>query len=208
MDSGIAYEWVRQTGEKVWTVNVGYGGSSITQWQKGGIHYEACLELFAACLETLHKEIAAGHFTLSHMAYFWCQGCADENQTAAWYADQYLQMHETLQEDMAFDEDVTFEFAGIIPIRSGHDFVNSYRAGVYKDTTTVPYHQSFKDLQFNGPRVAQYWMGNNPELSSRCRQQLTQIRLYAATLKFMQYEMVYLPKIHFIREETQVNDPP
>ena len=165
MDSGIAYEWVRQTGEKVWTVNVGYGGSSITQWQKGGIHYEACLELFAACQETLRKEIAAGHFTLSHMAYFWCQGCADENQTAVWYVDQYLQMHETLQEDMAFDEDVTFEFAGIIPIRSGHDFVNSYRAGVYKDTTTVPYHQSFKDLQFNGPRVAQYWMGNNPELS-------------------------------------------
>ena len=24
--------------------------------------------------------------------------------------------------------------------------------------------QSFKDLRFNGPRVAQYWMGNNPDL--------------------------------------------
>ena len=43
--------------------------------------------------------------------------------------------------------------------------MGSYRAGVYKDTTNVPYYQSFKDLRFNGPRVAQYWMGNNPELT-------------------------------------------
>ena len=164
MDSGIAYEWTKQTGEKVWTVNVGYGGSSIKEWQEGGVHYQACLELFNACQETLRKEIAAGHFTLSHMAYFWCQGCADENQTAEWYVNQFLTMHDTLKTNMAFDKDTTFEFAGIVPIRSGHNWVSSYRAGVYKDTTNVPYYQSFKDLQFNGPRVAQYWMGNNPEL--------------------------------------------
>ena len=165
MDSGLAYEWVKQTGEKVWVVNVGYGGSGIKEWQKGGVHYESCLELFSACQETLRKEIAAGHFTMSHMAYFWCQGCADETQTAKWYADQFLTMHETLKTNMAFSEDMTFEFAGIIPIRSGHHWMGSYRAGVYKDTTNVPYYQSFMDLRFNGPRVAQYWMGNNPDLT-------------------------------------------
>ena len=84
-------------------------------------------------------------------------------QTAKWYVDQFLTMHETLKTTMAFDTDTTFEFAGIIPIRSGHNWVSSYRAGVYKDSTNVPYYQSFKDLQFNGPRVAQYWLGNNPE---------------------------------------------
>ncbi len=165
MDSGIAYEWAKQTGEKVWVINLGYGGSSITQWQTGGVHYEACADLLEACYDTLRKEIAAGHFTLSHTGYFWCQGCADETQTAAWYVDQYKTMHETFKSDFAFDENTTFEFGGIIPIRAGHSWMGSYRGGVYETETTVPYYQSFKDLRFNGPRVAQYWMGNNPALT-------------------------------------------
>lgn len=165
MDSGIAYEWVKQTGEKVWTVNVAYGGSSVKEWQKGGVHYNACAELFEECRNTLEKEIAAGHFKLSHMAYFWCQGCADETQTAEWYVKEYLDMHETLKNDFAFDDGTTFEFAGIIPIRAGHSWMGSYREGIYEHTTSVTYYQSFKDLRMNGPRVAQYWMGNNPELS-------------------------------------------
>ena len=164
MDSGLAYEWVRQTGEKVWVINLGYGGSSITQWQKGGVHYEVCYDLFTVCQETLRKEIAAGHFTFSHMGYFWCQGCADETQTAQWYAEKFLAMHTLFKEELAFG-DKTFEFAGIIPIRSGHSGKGSYRAGVYDVTTTASYYQSFKDLRFNGPRVAQYWMGNNPKLT-------------------------------------------
>ena len=165
MDSGIAYEWVKNTGEKVWVINVAYGGSSITEWQKGGIHYEDCYALFDACRDTLEREIAAGHFTLSHMGYFWCQGCADETKTAEWYVEQYLRMHNTLKENFALSDGHTFEFSGIIPIRAGHSWMDSYRAGSYEYETTVPYYQSFKDLRFNGPRVAQYWMGNNPALT-------------------------------------------
>ncbi len=172
MDSGLAYEWVRQTGEKVWVVNLGYGGSSINGWLEGGEHYHATLALLSACQETLRKEIAAGHFTLSHMGYFWCQGCADETQTAQWYADKYQTMHGLFKSSLTFDHDSNtgtpekaMEFGGIIPIRSGHAGFGSYRAGVYKDTTSASYYQSFKDLRFNGPRVAQYWMGNNPALT-------------------------------------------
>ena len=31
-DSGFAYEWVKQTGEKVWVVNAAHGGSAISSW--------------------------------------------------------------------------------------------------------------------------------------------------------------------------------
>ena len=69
---------------------------------------------------------------------------------------------------MDFDHDtnsataeVGFEFAGIIPILYG---VDSYRAGEYKDQNPYTYYQSFEQLTFNGPRVAQYWMCNNPDL--------------------------------------------
>ncbi|MBO5221165.1 MAG: leucine-rich repeat protein [Clostridia bacterium] len=169
-DSGFAYEWVRQTGEKVWVVNAAHGGTSINVWQPGTTEYEQCRALFTACQETLRKEIAAGHFTLSHMAYFWCQGCSDRAQSAQWYVDKYLTMHEGLKSEMSFDHDTnpntadkTFEFGGIIPVRVGSTAA-CYRDGVYSITNSYAYHESFVDLRFSGPRVAQYWMINNPEL--------------------------------------------
>ena len=166
-DSGFAYEWVRQTGEKVWVVNAAHGGSAIASWQPNATNYKEAVLLFDACQQTLQKEIAAGHYTLSHMGYFWCQGCNDVTMTAEQYVQKYLAMHEGLKNELAFDHDgsgetpaVAFEFAGIIPILYG---VNSYRAGEYKDQNTYNYYQSFEQLTFNGPRVAQYWLCNNPE---------------------------------------------
>ena len=169
-DSGFAYEWVKQTGEKVWIVNAAHGGTSINVWQPGTTEYEQCQALFTACQETLRKEIAAGHFTLSHMAYFWCQGCSDRTQSAQWYVNKYLAMHNGLKTEMAFDHDSNpdtadkaFEFGGIIPVRVGST-ASCYRDGVYSVSNPYSYHESFVDLRFSGPRVAQYWMINNPDL--------------------------------------------
>ena len=168
-DSGFAYEWIKQTGEKIWLINAGHGGSVINNWQKGNEDYEEALRLFTACQETLKKEIAAGHYTLSHMGYFGCQGCGDSGQTAKWYVNKYLAMHENFKTDTAFDHDgdsstpdKVLEFGGIIPVRTqqGSAF---YRQGTYAHSTTKSYYESFKDLQFTGPRVAQYWLGNNPD---------------------------------------------
>ena len=170
-DSGFAYEWVQQTGEKVWIVNASHGGTSLDVWQPGTTQYEECEAMFGACQETLRKEIAAGHFTLRHMGYFWCQGCNDYDKTAEWYVKKYLSMHESLNAEMSFDHDgdastpaKEFEFAGIIPVRAGHSWRSGYRAGTYTDTTNKSGYESFVDLQMTGPRVAQYWMCNNAEL--------------------------------------------
>ena len=170
-DSGFAYEWVKQTGEKVWVVNAAHGGSSIKSWQPDAVNFKEAMLLFGACQETLKKEIAAGHFTLSHMGYFWCQGCSDYNWTAEEYVEKYLAMHEGLKDELSFDhdsnestEEIIFEFAGIIPVRAGHDYNDGYREGTYTDSTDKRFYESFKDLQMIGPRVAQYWMCNNPEL--------------------------------------------
>jgi len=169
-DSGFAYEWVKQTGEKVWVVNAAHGGTNISAWQPGTTEYEECQALFTACQETLRKEIAAGHFTLSHMGYFWCQGCSNRTSTAEWYVQKYLTMHESLKTELAFDydsnsatENKTFEFGGIIPVRVGST-ATCYRDGAYETTNPYAYHESYVDLRFSGPRVAQYWMCNNPEL--------------------------------------------
>ena len=167
-DSGFAYEWVQQTGEKIWVVNAAHGGSAISSWQSSGDNYKEAIALFSACQETLKQEIAAGHYTLSHMGYFWCQGCADASMTAEQYVNKYLTMHENLKSTLAFDHDddrstdlIVFEFAGIIPILYGAE---SYRAGTYQDKNNYTYYESFELLRFNGPRVAQYWMTSNPDL--------------------------------------------
>ena len=167
-DSGFAYEWVKATGEKVWVVNAAHGGTAISLWQKGGKEYNEALLLFTACRQTLQKEIAAGHYTLSHTGYFWCQGCSDASQTAAWYINKFTAMHENLKADNTFDHDldpstpdITFEFAGIIPILHG---LNSYRAGVYSDPLVGAHYESCRTLTFNGPRAAQYIMCSDPGL--------------------------------------------
>ena len=170
MDSAIAYEWTHQTGEKVWVVNAAHGASSISSWQKGQSNFEEACALFSACQDVLMQEIAAGHYTFSHMGYYWCQGCADETKSAQWYVSQYLAMHENMKTELAFDadldlstEDTTFEFGGIVLVMAGHETATGYRKGTYSDSSDS-FFASFKELEMRGPRVAQIWMANNPEL--------------------------------------------
>ena len=170
MDSGLAYEWTKQTGEKVWVVNAAHGASSISSWQPGQSNYEEAKALLGACQEVLMKEIAAGHYTFSHMGYYWCQGCADETKSAEWYVGQYLAMHEGLKTEFSFDGDLnvntpddTMEFGNIVLVMAGHENAAGYRTGTYTDSSDN-FFASFKELEMRGPRVAQIWMANNPEL--------------------------------------------
>ena len=165
-DSGFAYQWAKETGEKVWVINAAHGGSSIKTWQEDGANYKEAVNLFKACQDTMKAEIEAGHYTLSHMGYYWCQGCADEKQTAEWYVDKYLTMHENLKEDLAFDDDTTFEFGNIVSIQAGHVNATGYRytEGEY-DATDSTFFTTYEELEMRGPRVAQRWMAANPELT-------------------------------------------
>ena len=178
-DSGIGYEWALQTDEKVWIVNAAHGGADIESWLPDGDNYKEAIALFTECLKVLQREIAAGHYTFSHMGYYWCQGEAGVNakQSAEWYVNMFLTMHESLKKDMLFDidsdsatPDVTFEFAGIIPVRKGSEGASCYRMGTYPAeyiaaSKNIPHFEGFEDLRMSGPRVAQFWMGNNPELT-------------------------------------------
>ena len=170
-DSGIAYEWVKQTGEKIWLVNAAHGATGISQWLEDQAQFKEAVKVFSACQETLRKEIAAGHYTLSHMGYLWCQGCSDQTIGAEEYVEKYLSIHRALKKALTFDADSNpltkeagLEFGGILLVRAGIEGFVSYRQGVYKDVTDKDYYETFRDLCMTGPRVAQYWMCNNPDL--------------------------------------------
>lgn len=170
-DSGIAYSWVKESGEKVWVVNAAHGGSSITTWQKTGDNYKEAVLLFSSCEETLRQEIKSGHYTLSHMGYFWLQGCTDEKQSAQWYYDRFIAMHENLKNDLSFDHDsnpdtpnITFEFADIMLAMAGHSGASysGYRAGVYEDKSST-FYSTFLELEMRGHRVAQHYLAASQE---------------------------------------------
>jgi len=177
-DSGFGYEWTLLTDEKVWIVNAAHGGADIESWQPDGDNYKEAIALFTECLGVLRQEIAAGHYTFSHMGYFWCQGEAGVNakMSAEWYVDMFLNMHESLKKDILFDGDLdestpgaTFEFAGLIPVRKGSEGASCYRMGTYPAeyvaaSKNIAHFEGFEDLRMSGPRVAQFWMGNNPEM--------------------------------------------
>ncbi len=177
-DSGFGYEWNLLTGEKVWVVNAAHGGADIESWQPDGDNYKEAIALYTECMKVLQQEIAAGHYTFSHMGYFWCQGEAGVNakMSAEWYVEMFLTMHESLKKDVLFDidadastPDVTLEFAGIIPVRKGSEGASCYRMGTYPAeyvaaSKNINHFEGFEDLRMSGPRVAQFWMGNNPEM--------------------------------------------
>lgn len=168
-DSGLAYEWVKVTGEKVWLVNVSHSGASMNTFQKYCNNYEAAQFLYMACEETLKKEIAAGHYTLSHLGMFWCQGCADDNNAANWYVSKFLAMYENLKKDLSIDLDDdpstpenTIEFVNIIMAMAGSFKHTGYRMGTDRPESS-DFYSTYKELEMRGHRVGQYWLAANPE---------------------------------------------
>ncbi len=139
-DSGLAYEWNRLTGDKVWTVNAAYSATSITQWEPGQRYYRRAETAISGALRTLQAEIAAGHYTEGRRLAFWLQGEADYARTA----QEYLSSFHAFYHAMA---DLTgIEKLGIIMPRASN--------GSCTDED---------DLAMTGPRIAQYCIGASSE---------------------------------------------
>ena len=114
IDSGLAYEWNKRTGEKIWVVNCGHGGSSITTWVPGGTNYKECIALMSYVKQTMEAEIAAGHYTLSKFMYFWCQGEADNSWMGqADYHKNLKLVHNGLKADLTLNGQ-TLDYGGNI----------------------------------------------------------------------------------------------
>ena len=64
VNSALAYEWNRLTGEKMWVVNVAVGGSSSDQWQPGHSkgYGDDALSALKIATGILKNEVSAGHY--------------------------------------------------------------------------------------------------------------------------------------------------
>lgn len=151
LDSGLGFAWSTLRGEKVWVINAAHSGSGIASWQPGeqvsDNNFWQAVGVANACLDTMEREVRAGHYVFSQMGYFWLQGCTDRLMSAADYTAQYLAMHRGLTEQTARDLDgdgtrEEFAFGGILMVRN-------------------PLTQlTVLDLRLNGPRTSQFLMGS------------------------------------------------
>lgn len=155
MDGAIAYAWHNETGDKVWVVNAAHSGSSIQSWQpnngRTGVddNYSSAVTMFKAAEEVYKAEIEAGHYTAGDMGMFWHQGCSNSSSTAEQYADWFTTMYGSFKDEFEIaidDTEKTLEFADIALVRRGYNTEACMKSS---------------DLVMTGPRIAQYWMGNN-----------------------------------------------
>ncbi len=142
LGSALAYNWNKATGDKVWVMNLSVPGSCINEWLPGvpGWHYEsnpdkyehyaykyeATIKHFGYLTTILSNEIAAGHYTLSHMSMIYFSGANFGNANYNdWTYDSLKSDYETfyygLKEDLAKDIDgdgdtETLEAMGIVPL--------------------------------------------------------------------------------------------
>ena len=150
--AGLAHEWIKQTGERIWIVNASHGGQPIHCFkpsEDGTVvdnDYYQAITVFNLALDTLYREVDAGHFTLNHMAYYWFQGEGDSTNTYDYYYKAFAEMHEAIQKDVVYKHDgieKRIEYCGYFTIRSGGNSVS--------------------ELYLTGPRLAQYTAANQLE---------------------------------------------
>ncbi len=138
-DSGLAYEWNRLTGEKVWVVNTAWGGTGIQDWVPGGTYYDRSKAVWQQVEKTYAAEIDAGHYTAGETLVFWLQGEANHAMSAENYTSYFNTMYADIQSTL----DPTA--CGIILTRAASDSSTYATEG---------------DLAMTGPRIAQYGLGN------------------------------------------------
>lgn len=137
--SGLAWRWNQLTGEKVWVINAARGGSCLNHWipdAEGPVPgssnrfygyfkylYNSARDAYQNAQFILKNEIAAGHYTLSHMAMIYHNGAnfsAFEDWNYEKLEEYYDLMWTSFKSDLSADMDgdgqvETLESMGLAP---------------------------------------------------------------------------------------------
>lgn len=151
-DSGLAYEWNRLTGDKVWTINAAQGSSAINMWTPGKECYKRAYAIYGYALKVYKAEIKAGHYTQSHQLFFWLQGEHDYELSGSKYFNDFKLMHNNLKRQLGNIYGEGFEQMGIITVRA---------TGPNKSKST---YRGAKDIYMTGPRITQSYLANTRKL--------------------------------------------
>ena len=103
IDSGLAYEWNRLTGDKVWVINTARSGSSIVNWCPETVYYDRAMTVSQLAMQTCQAEVEAGHYRAGSSLLFWQQGEADKRLKAEEYYVAFSTMYKVIVRDLNLD---------------------------------------------------------------------------------------------------------
>ncbi len=132
--SGIAYRWNQLTGEKIWVLNAGVGGSVIPEWQPGQKNYDASVAMYRSAAQVLANEVKAGHYILRNTAIIY-HSAANFSYKSVEFTDEtmeywYDKMISGFKADLSMDisgdgKPETVQSIGFLPLWSAEN-KNSY----------------------------------------------------------------------------------
>lgn len=133
MDSALAYQWQKLTGNKVWIVNLSAGATSVKDWGKGKPYFVRAQKMISGTKDVLAAESKAGHFNVNKKVLVWFHGITDKLVSPEEYINGFYNFQKNIFKLMNFDA------MGIVLTRSslGNSFMNQ------------------TDLTLSGPRIAQ-----------------------------------------------------
>lgn len=137
-DAGIAYEWNRLTGDKVWIINTAVGGSDIDKWIPEHEYYNDTIKVAYYAKKMLEKEVKAGHIKLNKQLMVYLQGEADSHTDINKYMSDLQMLYD------GFVSELNLDRIGFIMPRAA--------------TASQKYSD---DLIMTAPRLAQYIQTQN-----------------------------------------------
>lgn len=142
IDSGLAYEWNRMTGDKVWVINTAVGATSVSEWASGGVYYQDTIKASNCVKATFESEINAGHFIAGNKLMFWLQGESDRDMNFDTYKKYFKSMYNGLTKSCELD------VFGMISVRS-----------------SLGDNKGSGDIDFSAARLVQYLYNSNETCS-------------------------------------------
>ena len=168
--SAIAWQWIQDTGEKVWVLNSAISGSCVAEWIPGEKFYEDAVALFKTAQTVLKNEVAAGHFIVKDMAIIYHGGTnfvkAEIGKNITYTQDQlldwYMAMWNGFKTEFTMDINgtgtpQTVSHMGLVPI-----FTHNYVGGFFADVPMNFYlaaSNEYSDI-FMASEVGRRWLND------------------------------------------------
>ena len=167
--SGLAWQWIEETGEKVWVLNTAVPGACLPEWIPGEEYYENAVTTFKAAEAVLASEVAAGHYELKDMAVLYHGGT---NFVNPGNGNNYTYSQEDLKNWYdamwnGFKTEFTMDIGGTSRTVSKIGFVpiytSTYQGGFFCDIPANYYMSASSEYSeyFIASDIGRLWLGND-----------------------------------------------
>ena len=149
VNSALAYEWNRLTGEKMWVVNCAVGGSCVNQWQvdspENWLNYT--IEAMNMASTVLKNEVSAGHYEYRTTVVLNFSTANFSHQNVVYNDDLLNQWHDGMWNGMVNGANIDIDGDGKIDAPTSIGYVPEWGLSTTNFNTDAPliYYRAFSN---------------------------------------------------------------